>query len=40
VMLRCGETLLRVRAHPARVPRTGARVHFAVAPESCIVYPA
>jgi iron(III) transport system ATP-binding protein len=40
VMLRCGETLLRLRAHPARVPRSGERVDFAVAPDSCIVYPA
>jgi iron(III) transport system ATP-binding protein len=40
VMLRCGETILRVRAHPARVPRAGERVGFAVAPDSCIVFPA
>ncbi len=40
VMLRCGETALRVRAHPTRVPRTGERVHFSVAPQSCIVFPA
>ncbi|MSP39858.1 MAG: ABC transporter ATP-binding protein [Deltaproteobacteria bacterium] len=40
VMLRCGEILLRVRAHPARVPRTGEQVSFSVAPDSCIVFPA
>ena len=40
VILRCGETALRVRAHPARLPSTGERVGFAVAPESCIVFPA
>jgi iron(III) transport system ATP-binding protein len=40
VMLRCGEIGLRVRAHPARVPRTGERVRFSVAPQSCIVFPA
>ncbi len=39
VILRCGEIVLRVRAHPARVPRVGERVYFSVAPESCIVFP-
>jgi len=40
VILRSGETFLRVRAHPTRVPRVGERVRFCVPPESCIVYPA
>jgi len=40
VMLRRGEIILRVRAHPTRVPRVGERVGFSVAPESCIVFPA
>jgi iron(III) transport system ATP-binding protein len=40
VILRSGETILRVRAHPTRAPRLGERVRFSVAPETCIVYPA
>jgi ABC-type sugar transport system ATPase subunit len=40
LILRSGEIHLRVRAHPARLPRTGERVSFSVAPESCIVFPA
>jgi len=40
VVIRCGEIALRVRAHPARTPAAGKKVHFSVAPESCIVFPA
>ena len=40
VVIRCGEIALRVRAHPARTPAAGESVHFSVAPESCIVFPA
>ena len=40
VVIRCGEVALRVRAHPARAPTAGKQVHFSVAPESCIVFPA
>ena len=40
VVIRCGEIALRVRAHPTHTPAVGKQVHFAVAPESCIVFPA
>ncbi|HEX4987251.1 MAG TPA: ABC transporter ATP-binding protein [Candidatus Binatia bacterium] len=40
VMIRCGEIALRVRAHPTRTPAAGKQVHFSVAPEFCIVFPA
>jgi ABC-type sugar transport system ATPase subunit len=40
VVIRCGEIALRVRAHPARTPAAGKKVHFSVVPESCIVFPA
>lgn len=39
VVIRCGEIALRVRAHPAHTPAVGKKVHFTVAPESCIVFP-
>jgi iron(III) transport system ATP-binding protein len=39
LILRSSETILRVRAHPARVPAVGERVRFSVAPQSCIVFP-
>jgi iron(III) transport system ATP-binding protein len=38
VVIRSGETALRVRAHPARAPEAGKQVKFSVAPESCIVF--
>jgi iron(III) transport system ATP-binding protein len=40
VAIRCGEILLRVRAHPAHTPAPGKSVRYSVAPESCIVFPA
>jgi len=40
VVIRCGEIALCVRAHPTRTPAAGKEVHFSVAPESCIVFPA
>jgi iron(III) transport system ATP-binding protein len=40
VVIRCGEIALRVRAHPTRTPAAGKQVHFSVAPEFCIVFPA
>jgi iron(III) transport system ATP-binding protein len=40
IAIRCGEIPLRVRAHPTHAPGAGERVHFSVAPESCIVFPA
>jgi iron(III) transport system ATP-binding protein len=40
VVIRCGDIVLRARAHPARTPRAGMQVKFFVAPESCIVFPA
>lgn len=40
MLLRCADVSVRVRAHPGRVPRPGDRVHFTVAPDLCIVFPA
>ena len=40
VILRCGATAVRVRAHPARIPAAGRNVGFFVAAESCVVFPA
>jgi iron(III) transport system ATP-binding protein len=40
VVVRCGETALRVRAHPKQTPAAGKQVNFSVAPEFCIVFPA
>jgi len=40
IVIRCGETRLRVREHPARTPAPGKPVHFTIAPDACIVFPA
>lgn len=40
VVIRCDEIALRVRSHPTRTPPAGKQVHFSVAPEFCIVFPA
>ena len=40
VVVRCGETALRARAHPARAPVGGKSVYFTVDPSSCIIFPA
>jgi iron(III) transport system ATP-binding protein len=40
VILRSGDTAVRVRAHPARIPAAGKTVSFSVAPSACIVFPA
>jgi len=40
VVIRSGETTLRVRAHPARAPVSGEEVSFYVGPNSCIAFPA
>jgi len=40
MLLRCANVSVRVRTHPGRTPRSGGRVLFTVAPDSCIVFPA
>jgi iron(III) transport system ATP-binding protein len=40
VIIRSGEVLVKAQAHPARLPRTGEKVKFFVAPDHCIVFPA
>lgn len=40
VVIRCGEIRLRVREHPARTPAPGKPVHFTVASDACLVFPA
>jgi len=40
VILRCGATAVRVRAHPARIPAVGKTVSFSVVANSCIAFPA
>jgi iron(III) transport system ATP-binding protein len=40
VVIRCGETALRARAHPARIPTAGQPIRFSVAPISCTIFPA
>ncbi len=40
VVVRCGDLAIRARAHPDRAPAVGQRVRFAVAAQSCIVFPA
>jgi iron(III) transport system ATP-binding protein len=40
VVIRHGDIVLRVRAHPACTPSAGKQIHFSVAPESCIIFPA
>jgi iron(III) transport system ATP-binding protein len=40
VLIRCADVTVRMRAHPGRMPRSGERVHFSVAPDLCIVFPA
>jgi iron(III) transport system ATP-binding protein len=40
LVLRCGDIAVRVRTHPGRTPSVGQRVHFSVAAQSCIVFPA
>jgi len=39
VLLRSGETRVRLRAHPATISNVGTQVSFAVPAESCIVFP-
>ena len=39
VILRCNDVSLRARIHPARTPAVGKAICFAVAPNSCIVFP-
>ena len=39
VILRSGDTAVRVRAHPARIPTAGKSIGFSVAPDACIVFP-
>ena len=39
ILLRCADVSVRVRAHPGRTLHPGDRVHFTVAPDSCIVFP-
>jgi iron(III) transport system ATP-binding protein len=40
VVVRCGDTALRARAHPARTPAAGRPIGFSVAPISCTIFPA
>jgi len=40
VMLSSDDVRLRLRAHPARIPRVGDKLNFSVAADSCIVFPA
>jgi iron(III) transport system ATP-binding protein len=40
VVIRCGETALRARAHPGRTPAAGRPICFSVAPNSCTIFPA
>jgi iron(III) transport system ATP-binding protein len=40
VVIRCAEIALRVRAHPTHTLAAGKKVHFSVAPEFCIIFPA
>ena len=40
VTMHCNELKLRARMHPARAPTAGKPVHFVIAPNSCIVFPA
>ncbi len=40
VVIRCGGTAVRARAHPSRLPAPGKDANFYVAPDHCIVFAA